>query len=459
LTPRLRPPDSLSGGKALRQIVSGLCLLLVTVGPGLARTAAERAELRAAQQALFARLVERPDDLSLMFDYAAVSMRLEDYEPAIATLERMLIFNPDLPRVKLELGVAYFRLGAYDVARFYFNEVLGEGPPDEVVARVTPFIDAINARTTQSAFSGFVSLGPVYSSNATLGPDDRNFRADFGGIVVPDATISANPEADFGLRLSAVLNHRYDLQRPNDDAWLSSAVYTGLRYESVEEGEFDAVDLKTGPRLALDDRAFGPKARPFAQLGFVRSADEALYGLGGGGVDYSDTLDERLAAFANATLQYREFQNDSNDFDGWYTFLTGGVSYTGVQDVALNGSLFFETDRTEEAFTSNVEVGLRLTAAREFSLADVEGFSAFALPMRASAFLQASRRLFDEPNPVIEPDITRADTDLRFGGRLLTPFEDSWAVAVDASWFERNSRVSVSELENFEIGFSVIKSF
>jgi tetratricopeptide (TPR) repeat protein len=64
-----------------------------------------------------------------MFAYAVVSIRARDYEQAIATLERMLIYRDDLPRVKLELGSAYFRLGSYEVSSFYFKEALAGDPP------------------------------------------------------------------------------------------------------------------------------------------------------------------------------------------------------------------------------------------------------------------------------------------------------------------------------------------
>jgi len=89
--------------------------LLVLLGGQFAAAQEEsgnEAALRIEQQQLFERLRARPDDLDAMFAYAVVSMRLRDYEQAIATLERMLIYRDDLPRVKLELGSAYFRLGS-----------------------------------------------------------------------------------------------------------------------------------------------------------------------------------------------------------------------------------------------------------------------------------------------------------------------------------------------------------
>jgi Flp pilus assembly protein TadD len=63
--------------------------------------------LLARQTVLLAKMLERPADLDIAFEYATVSVMVGDYEAAISTFERMLIFAPHLPRVKLELGVLY----------------------------------------------------------------------------------------------------------------------------------------------------------------------------------------------------------------------------------------------------------------------------------------------------------------------------------------------------------------
>ena len=39
------------------------------------------------------------------------------------------VFNPNLPRVKLELGVLYFKLGSYELARSYFQEAVNAATP------------------------------------------------------------------------------------------------------------------------------------------------------------------------------------------------------------------------------------------------------------------------------------------------------------------------------------------
>jgi Flp pilus assembly protein TadD len=77
-------------------------------------------ETAARREALLKQMIARPNDLDLA--YANLSSQAGDYEGAISTLERMLIYAPNTPRLQLELGVLYYKIGAYDVARNYFEQ-------------------------------------------------------------------------------------------------------------------------------------------------------------------------------------------------------------------------------------------------------------------------------------------------------------------------------------------------
>lgn len=46
-----------------------------------------------------------PGSLDKSFAFAEVAIQAGNFEAAISALERMLIINPNLPRVRLELGV------------------------------------------------------------------------------------------------------------------------------------------------------------------------------------------------------------------------------------------------------------------------------------------------------------------------------------------------------------------
>src|SRR4051794_9874379 len=65
----------------------------------------------------FAAMFKAPDNLDAAFRYAEAAVRVGDLEGAVGALERMLIYNPALPRVRLELAALYFKLESFDLAR------------------------------------------------------------------------------------------------------------------------------------------------------------------------------------------------------------------------------------------------------------------------------------------------------------------------------------------------------
>ena len=56
--------------------------------------------------------------------YASVATQAGDLEGAVSTYEGMLLIEFDLPRVKLELGILYYRLKSYEVSRTYLELAL-----------------------------------------------------------------------------------------------------------------------------------------------------------------------------------------------------------------------------------------------------------------------------------------------------------------------------------------------
>lgn len=420
---------------------------------------AQTDDARARQAELAAALAERPADLDLMFAYAAAAMQNEDYEPAIATFERMLIFNPDLPRVRLELAVAYYRLGVYEVAKFYFDSVLASQPPEEVVSRVSVFLSEIDRRTARSAFSGLVAFGPIYSTNANLGPPDRELRSEFfpGGVALLDADQVA--KADAGFQIVASATHRYDLRGPDDSAWISTAAFTGRRFQDERGGALEALQLSTGPQLALDDEAFGLKARPYVSGGFVRSADELLYTEVGVGTEVAQTIDPKYALFGVASLDWREFEDDRDAFDGLYGGAFVGAVYTPRRDSELRAALLGRFDLGREDYTTSAEFGVRVSAARSFAVHDALGPETFDLPWRASVFSQLSYRWFEGPDPAVDAGKTRSDVDARFGVRLVAPLTSRDAIAAEASYFERFANIRNYDFSSFDVGVSYIRLF
>ena len=119
-------------------------------------SATERAALLARKDALFQQMLRNPGNLDTAFAYADVSAKLGDNEAAVSALERMLLFNPNLPRVQLELGALYFRMGSYELSRTYFEGLAAANPPAEVKSRIETYLAEIERLSAPRRFSGFL---------------------------------------------------------------------------------------------------------------------------------------------------------------------------------------------------------------------------------------------------------------------------------------------------------------
>jgi tetratricopeptide (TPR) repeat protein len=411
-----------------------------------------KAGLREEQKAIFAQMFEDPDNLDLMFSYALVSIRLEDLEAAISTLERMLIYNKDLPRVHMELGASYYRLGSYKTAAYYFNNVLAfDNVPPVVVSRANEFLRAIEQRTQKSAFIGSVSAGVAYASNATLGPDDPTVLL-FGlpAVLAPEFL----EDDDFGIKTTASLSHFYDLDQPDSDFWRTDLSAFSLHYFDATSSDIDSFLLTTGPQISLDDKQFGPKLRPFVELDYVRSGNDALYASGGVGAEYTDTLSDTLSVFGTVRLGYRDYFNGRDDFDAVVIRATAGASYFPSNDLALRGAVFFERVDADQGFNSTLEGTLRASATYSYD----SGFDFAGRLWNLTGFVQTTARQFDDANPVlvgVAGTKERSDIDLRAGLRHMVYLQDGLWISADIDGLSRISNIDNFDLKNIGGGISV----
>jgi tetratricopeptide (TPR) repeat protein len=93
---------------------------------------------------VFNKMLDNPADVDLIIKYANLAIELKDYEAAIPALERLLLFNPDLPKIKQELGVLYYRLNSFDMAKYYLESAkAGKNVPQDVIDLVNQYLSKI----------------------------------------------------------------------------------------------------------------------------------------------------------------------------------------------------------------------------------------------------------------------------------------------------------------------------
>ena len=446
-------------GRALAAVSATLLMAGAAAGQVLGPLGDDKEALREDQKRIFAQMFERPDDLDLMFEYALVSIRLEDLEAAISTLERMLIYNKDLPRVHMELGAAYYRLGSYKTAEYYFNNVLGyEDVPPPVREKAREFVRAIDQRTQTSVFTGSASAGIVYASNATLGPDNPTVQLFGQPAILSDQFLESD---DFGALVTMSLSNFYDLGQPDSDFWRTDISVYSLNYFDAQQNDLDSLFLRTGPQISLDDRQFGPKLRPFAEFDHVRSGNAGLYATASLGAEYSDTLSDTLSIYGSVRGGYRNYidgvdvdGDGDDDLDGPVFRATAGAAYIPSEDFVIRGAVFAERFLADEDANATTEVAARASATYAYD----SGVDFAGRLWTLTSFAQATYRNFDDANiQLVGANGTkeREDFDLRFGLRHTFYLEDGVWIAADADYLYRDSNFSNFEIDNFGAGVSV----
>ncbi|MEX2520117.1 MAG: tetratricopeptide repeat protein [Paracoccaceae bacterium] len=413
--------------------------------------AEDEAALRAAQTDTYARMMSDPADPALMIEYAQQSIALGDYEAAISTLERALIYEPNEPVTHFELGVAYFRIGSYRQAEYNLNAAREVGLAPELDERAALYLGEIDRRLAVSGFSGTATAGFIYSSNANLGPDSEF--VSFLGVVVP-LQPGVSSKSDVGARATLNLRHRYDLGGPDSDAWLTDLNLYSAHFADETEGDTDFVSILTGPRLSLTPSAFGPKIRPFVTAAHARSSNDAFYTDFGAGSELSYPVNSDLTTFGRLGIVRRDFAG-GGAFDSVIFGADFGAAVLINPRLVVRGGLVGEAEFNDENDFDNQEIGARASFTYSYSpgFAQVDGLWSL------DGYASYTHRFFDEPFAVVDPTRTRDDDEFRVSLSHLFRVQDGFGVKLDVDYFNRSSNFTNFELDNLTAGVSAVFEF
>ena len=152
----------------------------------------------------------------------------------------MLIYEPDLPRIRLELGVLYFRLNAYPSAKLYLNSVKKYDAPEEVLKKVDSFLDSIVEAERDFVHQHVLSMGLTRSSNANSGIDDDIIEIAGFSLEVPD---TSKPQNDLTRNIRYTYTLNQDLNHPRGDKVNYLVALTDQRLETFSQ--FDTSSIVT----------------------------------------------------------------------------------------------------------------------------------------------------------------------------------------------------------------------
>ena len=399
--------------------------------------------------AAFQEMLKRPADLEVLFKFAAIATKAGDYEGAISALERMLLVNPDLPRVRLELAVLYYRLGSYEISRSYLEMVVATpNVTPEVKARAEQYLAEVDTRSAKSRFVGEIFGGVRYQSNANLGPPTSNVRL-FGQTA--NLNQSSLGTADWGAVSSGYVRHIYDLGG-QDKAALETQL-TGYinRQFQVSQANVGLLDLSSGPRFQAFQGIFEDVTiKPMGLLGFIWVNDVPYYGSYGSAVEVGSLLSDKLR---NTTyFSYRRLLYQ----DSWY--LPFNNLYTGNEYSANTTFQFALTDVIALFGNGNIQRYLTDNSpSYSYLLLGVGGGMQFRfrdplfrtdLPWSISFSANLQWWAYDQPDPVVDPTVGRQQNDTILNVTLSVPFDERTTMTVSAGRFVRGASLPNYEFVN-----------
>jgi tetratricopeptide (TPR) repeat protein len=360
--------------------VAGLIVIGMLSVAAAAQTlpAPERSQLEARQAQLFQQMLTNPADLNVTLAYAEVSARLGDDEAAVTALERLLLFNPNLPRINLELGALYFRMGSFEIAGIYFDKALAANPPPDIKARVEQYLAQIAARTAPEQFHGIATFGAQYQTDANVAPGAGMISSPIGPVLLNSQFVK---HGDWDIFASEHSLYSYDLGDQNRNTFELSSTGLVNHYMQFLRLDLDLLELTAGPRFNFPEPIAGVSTasiKPYLIANEIGLGYNQYFDTLGGGIEGTARLPDDIALRTAFEFRQKNFSNASDR-----PFSTG-----------LNGNDKVVTLAAKKALTATSELNL------EFDYLDQEtAFPYYA--NQAYAFSGNYHIRYDDPTKLL----------------------------------------------------------
>ncbi len=424
-------------------------LLAAALALGLGVAAPAAAQDSDARQAAYDALLQDPGNVDKAFAYVDTLVQDRDYEAAVAVLERLALRYPDEAKIRLEIGVLYYRLGSYLMANRAFDQVQAMPDADPALKqRAEEFSRKAKPQTVQSQFSGKLYAGLRYQTNANAGPDSHNIQ-DFDATI--DRPKDADPDDDLGGFGGFMLSHVYDFDAQNGAALETEASGFALYHTDVTDLDELHFGLQSGigvnPFAALGDRL---RIQPRGNLEFTVEDGEWLEFGGGPGIGVSYKASETVRLTADYDVLFRNFDHVADLGD---TQLYSGSEQQGGMAVAWQvlpkttlsfgfGGRFADTRKDELDFNAvNASIGLLQAYASPIEAMPLDWW--FSLGARYEG------RWYQGIDPEIDDDVKRQDDVYRVSATNLVPLNDAWSVTQQVEYLIVDSNLSNFSYDNF----------
>jgi tetratricopeptide (TPR) repeat protein len=412
-----------------------VAILSVTVASLLAGSSscyAQISSLKARYDADFAAMLAEPANLDRIFDFANIAAEYGDFEGAIGAYERLLLYNPDLPLVRYDLGRLYYRLGSYAVAQHYFEEaVKAPNLPPDVREDIKTSLVAIRRKLARDLVTGSLSTGLRYQTNANA--------ASTAGIARVFGINQVSPEhkiPDLNVFLAGDATYIHDFESQGGETLETNASAYAAQQFRAHNLSLAIGELSVGPRVPFrltDNGALAFSVRPYlvgdaAALDYVQ-----FFRAYGGGTNLRLAAGSRLQIELDYRFQHRDFFSTAANptlsqetGDIGIAQLTANYAVTDQDFLGLYAEL--TNNNAVAGFESYMEYATFVTYGRSFAAPFAVTDTIWSMALRGGRIWRPYR----EPEALIDPDVTRYDRQWEINLSLSAPLNASWAINAQA---------------------------
>lgn len=422
-----------------------LCVLFGTSAFGAA-TADEDAYQRALDE-----MLADIGDPQLSFDFVQAATKVGDLRGAVASLERMLLIDPGLANIELELGVLLMSLGNADLGQYHIQRALrAPNVPLVVRRRAERIMASSGGAVGRSFWRGRLSINGSHDSNVNSSPSMPEVL-----VLSGPGTLSSLEEPDSSFNFSLGATHVYAFAGNSGSSFETNLLAYASAYDEFSDQNLITGRVETGPALRLGR---SPNSffflRPYLSVGYNLLDGEDYLRESGGGLELRAQPNVRTYGFLRADYSDQDFKDSAtrifSDRSGGYLTARAGISRLIGQSLQLSATVASVTADADASYQAFSRIGGGVGAKFFF------GYGKSRPPWSIGLSANLRNTDYDAADPQVTVRIVREDERSDVALTIDVPVSQAALIALRYQYTKNESNIPNYQFENsgVDLGFS-----
>ncbi len=432
--------------------------VLSSSGLHAARAQAQGVESTSSQYELaLQRVLEEVANPERSFEFVEAAVAAGDLRGAAAALERILLIDPRLANIQLELGVLYLRMGNGALAQYHIREALrASNVPETVRVRAERLLARAGEEGSRNTFRFESSLGYRRDSNANAGPSSNSVYVLDAFTLQPTlrSLTTGGETQDSAFDMTAGLAHVFALPSERGSSWDTDVTGYLIRYSDLEALNQHSAGVQTGPTWVFAGTPDAPfSLRPSVTYGKAWLDGEDYFDYRGGTLALNAFWSTSLLTQVQLGREDREFEDRSglllSDRSGDYTsaFVRQLWQLGPWQLNATVNGLWADTTAAYQSYDQlGGSVGARFFGALG------------ALQRPWNAYLNVAYRVadYDAADVFVHPGMVREDERMDLSAGAVVALTRAVSMQIDVVYTDNESNLPNYRYDNVSAGVRLL---